>query len=117
MSETLTQELTKAIEQKLTEPQKNIGISKEIYTAFFHEGPVRREYRFYAPAEDISIEDPEKRRKDREARIWRLCKRYERYLRSIENRKVVFVGVPQPFVIDLEAKMVDFEAKSNSYVA
>ena len=109
----LTQELASQVQNKLSEPKPKLdpSKSKEIYTAFFHEGPIRREYRFYAPAPDLSIEDEEKRHRDRQARIWRLCKRYERYLKSIENRKVTFVGVPQPFVIDLEAKMADFESK------
>lgn len=108
-TETLTQELTSQVEQKLAKAK--IPLSKDIYKAIFHEGPVRREYFFYAPAEDSSIEDLEKRRKDREARIWRLCKRFERYMKSVENRKFVFVGVPQPFVVDFEAKMSDFESR------
>ena len=112
MSE-IAQELTKQVEKKLIEPlreHKN-GLSKDIYTAIFREGPIQREYRFYAPAEDMSIEDSEKRKNDRAARIWRLCKRYERFMLSHENRKVVFIGVPQPFVIDFESKMASFEAK------
>lgn len=115
MAENLTAELSKQVEQKLIVPK--IQNSKEIYTAIFHEGPIRREYRFYAPAENPAIEDSEKRQKDRESRIWRLCKRYERFLKSSENRKVVFVGVPQPFVLDLEAKMADFEARLKEGVA
>lgn len=115
MSDTaiLEKELSKQVSEKLTEtsPARKIGPSKEIYTAIFKEGAIQREYRFFAPGEDSSIEDKDKRRRDRDARIWRLCKRYERYLKSIENRKVVFVGVPQPFVLDLEAKMAEFEAK------
>lgn len=111
MAETLTAELSKTVETKLTEPRPKIGPSKDIYTAIFKEGAIQREYRFYAPAPDLSIEDEDKRHRDRQARIWRLCKRYERYLKSIENRKVVFVGVPQPFVLDLEAKMADFESR------
>lgn len=107
-TQSLTQELTSKVTEKLTE--RKLPASKDIYVAQFREGPIHREYRFYAPAEDPSIEDIEKRQKDRSARIWRLCKRYERYLKSIENRKVLFVGVPQPFVIDFEAKMASFES-------
>lgn len=122
-TETLEKELTEQVTQKLTAPESsksahgNASNSKDIYTAIFKEGAIQREYRFYAPAPDLSIEDVEKRRRDREARIWRLCKRYEKYLKSIENRKVVFVGVPQPFVLDLESKMAEFESKFTSDAA
>lgn len=115
MSEQLTQELTRKVEEKAA--QVKIPLSKDIYVAQFKEGAINREYRFYAPAENSAIEDKEKRQRDRDARIWRLCKRYERYLRSIENRKVNFVGVPQPFVIDFEAKMLNFESKITQDVA
>lgn len=111
----IEKELTKQVETKLSqpEPRQKIPSSKDIYTAIFKEGAIQREYRFYAPAPDMSIEDEEKRHRDRQMRIWRLCKRYEKYLKSIENRKVVFVGVPQPFVLDFEAKMADFELKTS----
>jgi hypothetical protein len=117
MSEVVEQ-LTKKVTERLTTGDQNAtapknGSIRDIYTANFKEGPINREYRFYAPALNLSIEDPELRHKDREMRIWRLCKRYERYLRSIENRKVVFVGVPQPFVLDLEAKLVEFERNAS----
>lgn len=111
-TEQLTQELSKSVEAKLTEPRQKIPLSKEIYTAIFKEGPISREFRFYAPAADMSIEDKDKRERERSARIWRLCDRYVKYLRSKENRKLVFVGVPQPFVIDLEAQMKDFVARN-----
>lgn len=117
MSDTalIEKELTAQVASKLTEPAKKIPISKDIYTAIFKEGAVQREIRFHAPAADLSIEDEDKRHRDRQMRIWKLCKRYERYLKSIENRKVVFVGVPQPFVLDLEAKMADFELKASKF--
>lgn len=122
MSETLTQELKTQVDAKLKTQAQTIaehslaksstplnGATKDIYVAIFKEGAVQREYRFYAPEEDKSIEDLDKRKKDRNKRIWLLCKRYEIYLRSTENRKVAFVGIPQPFVRDIESEMREFE--------
>lgn len=109
MSETLTQELKSQVEAKLKSSTPLNGATKDIYTAIFKEGAVQREYRFYAPAEDKSIEDEDRRKKDRNKRIWLLCKRYEVFLRSTENRKVAFVGIPQPFVRDIESEMREFE--------
>lgn len=88
----IVEPLTKKLTEKM-ETLPKIGV-KDIWKLRYKEGPIMREicFKFIATGD---------RKADRQ-NAYTLAQRYVTFLAKQDNKKVVMIGVPEPFAMDIE---------------